>query len=63
MSSGGGRDMPKPDLKSALEVGERVYLREPTNRDQPEIVARNHASRKLRRGWVTPPTDAGAFKE
>ncbi|HEV2013464.1 MAG TPA: hypothetical protein VGR77_06245 [Candidatus Dormibacteraeota bacterium] len=55
--------MPKPDLKSALEVGERVYLREPTNRDQPEIVARNHASRKLRRGWVTPPTDAGAFKE
>ena len=55
--------MPKPDLKNALEVGERVYLREPTNRDQAEIVARNHASRSLHRGWVTPPTDARAFKE
>jgi ribosomal-protein-alanine N-acetyltransferase len=55
--------MPKPDLKNAFEVGERVYLREPTNHDQAEIVARNHASRKLHRGRVTPPTHAGAFKQ
>jgi [ribosomal protein S5]-alanine N-acetyltransferase len=61
VSCGDGRDMPKPDLTRALEVGERVYLREPTQRDQPEILARNHASRKLHRGLVAPPTDAKAF--
>src|ERR1700682_6731200 len=48
----------KPDLTHALEVGERVYLREPSNRDQAEIVARNAASLALHRGWVTPATDA-----
>ena len=55
--------MSKPDPGKALEEGERVYLREPTNRDQAEIVARNVASRTLHRGWVTPPTDAHAFAE
>jgi ribosomal-protein-alanine N-acetyltransferase len=55
--------MRKPDLEKALEVGGRVYLREPTNRDQAEILAGNRASRTLHRGWVTPPTDAGAFKQ
>jgi ribosomal-protein-alanine N-acetyltransferase len=55
--------VPKPDLNGALEVGERVYLREPTNRDQVEIVARNTASRALHRGWVTPPTDSRTFAE
>jgi [ribosomal protein S5]-alanine N-acetyltransferase len=53
----------KPDLGKALEAGERVYLREPTSRDQAEIVARNAASRALHRGWVTPPTDAHTFTE
>ena len=55
--------MRKPDLGKALEVGERVYLREPASRDQTEIVARNRASRALHRGWVTPPIDAPAFVE
>jgi ribosomal-protein-alanine N-acetyltransferase len=44
-------------------MGERVYLREPTSRDQAEIVARNTASRALHRGWVTPPTDANTFAD
>ena len=55
--------MRKPDLTHALEVGERVYLREPSNRDEAEIVARNAASLALHRGWVTPPTDARTFAE
>ena len=55
--------MHRPDLEHALEVGERVYLREPTERDKVEIVARNTASRALHRGWVTPPTDAHGFAE
>ena len=55
--------MPKPDLRGAVEIGERVYLREPTIADEREIIARNRASRPLHRGWVTPPTDQGAFAE
>lgn len=55
--------MRKPDVEKALEVGERVYLREPTSRDQAEIVARNAASRALHRGLVTPPTNAKTFAE
>ena len=53
--------MPKPDQKKALEVGERVYLREPTQRDGPQIVAANRLSRAFHRGWVRPPTDSEAF--
>jgi [ribosomal protein S5]-alanine N-acetyltransferase len=53
----------KPDLTHALEVGERVYLREPTNRDQVEMVARNSASRALHRGWLTPPIVALTYAE
>jgi len=53
----------KPRLNRALEVGERVYLREPSNRDEAEVIARNAASRRLHRGWVTPPIDAQAFVE
>jgi len=53
----------KPNLSRALEVGERVYLREPSNRDEAEVIARNAASRRLHRGWVTPPTDAQAYVE
>jgi ribosomal-protein-alanine N-acetyltransferase len=55
--------VPRADVNHALEVGERVYLREPTGRDQVEIVARNSASRALHRGWVTPPTDTHTFAE
>ncbi|HVH65183.1 MAG TPA: GNAT family protein [Candidatus Acidoferrum sp.] len=55
--------MPKPDLAHALEVGERVFLREPSLRDEAEILARNRASRALHRGWVTPPNDRKAFVE
>ena len=55
--------MRKPNLSRALEVGERVYLREPSNRDEAEVIARNAASRRLHRGWVTPPTDAQAYVE
>lgn len=47
--------------EGALEVGEQVYLRPPTTRDRPAIVALNRASRAFHRGWVAPPTDAGAF--
>jgi [ribosomal protein S5]-alanine N-acetyltransferase len=55
--------VPKPDIRKALKVGERVYLREPTTRDRAEIVAANAASRALHRGWVTTPTDAHTFAE
>ncbi len=55
--------MPKPDLKNALEVGERAYLREPTARDEAAIIAANRTSRALHRGQVTPPTDAQSFAE
>ena len=53
--------MRKPDRKKVLELGERVYLREPANRDGPEIVASNRRSRALHRRWVRPPTDSKAF--
>jgi [ribosomal protein S5]-alanine N-acetyltransferase len=55
--------VPKPSLNRALEVGERVYLREPTRRDEAVVIARNQASRPIHRGWVAPPTDAKAFDE
>jgi len=48
-------------LKSAVEIGTRVFLREPASADGDEIIARNLASRKLHRGWITPPTDASSF--
>jgi ribosomal-protein-alanine N-acetyltransferase len=52
--------VPKTNQR-AIEVGERVYLREPTRRDGPQIVAANRLSRALHRGWVLPPTDSEAF--
>jgi [ribosomal protein S5]-alanine N-acetyltransferase len=45
----------------ALEVGKRVYVREPARRDGPAIIALNRASRGLHRGWVKAPTDSAAF--
>lgn len=54
--------MPNPKPRSALESGERVYLREPAVSDRDEIISRNRASQRLHRRWVTPPTDAAAFR-
>jgi [ribosomal protein S5]-alanine N-acetyltransferase len=51
----------KADERKALEVGERVYLREPTSRDGPQIIGANRLSRAFHRGWVLPPTDSAAF--
>lgn len=62
-SCSAGPEVPKPDLRAALVIGERVYLREPSIADEQEIIARNRASRPLHRGWVTPPTDQEAFAE
>ena len=42
-------------------MGSRTFLREPTNTDASEILARNRASRALHHGWVVPPTDTAAF--
>ncbi|TMD19609.1 MAG: GNAT family N-acetyltransferase [Chloroflexi bacterium] len=56
-----GLGVPKPDLKNALEVGHRVFLREPTARDRQQIVALNRVSRAFHRGWVTPPIDSEGF--
>jgi ribosomal-protein-alanine N-acetyltransferase len=58
--------VPKADRQAAqhrfsLEAGARVFLREPTRTDKDELIARNRASRRLHRGWVTPPTDAATF--
>ncbi|HEY9287829.1 MAG TPA: GNAT family protein [Candidatus Dormibacteraeota bacterium] len=54
--------MPRPKPHSALEIGERVYLREPTAADRDEMIVGNRASRRLHRGWVTPPIDAPAYR-
>lgn len=51
----------KPARRRALEVGERVFLREPTSGDRDELIARNGVSRALHRGWVKTPTDGRAF--
>lgn len=65
--SADGRGVARPDQhltpsrRQALEVGERVFLREPTSGDKDELIERNRASRALHRGWVTAPTDARAF--
>jgi [ribosomal protein S5]-alanine N-acetyltransferase len=53
----------RPAAGRALEVGARVYLREPAGGDAREIIGLNRASRALHRGWVTPPVDAPAFRQ
>ncbi len=47
--------------RSRLERGKTVYLHAPGARDREEFLALGRASRKLHRGWVTPPADAEAF--
>jgi ribosomal-protein-alanine N-acetyltransferase len=59
---GDGPGVPNRKSRSVLEAGECVYLREPTISDREEIIARNRDSRRLHRGWVTPPTDAALFR-
>jgi len=45
--------MPAP--KSALVLGERVYLRRPRAADAPVFCAAVRASRAIHRGWTRPP--------
>ena len=47
----------------ALEVGERVWLREPTARDRDEIIARARASRTLHRSWASAPGTLEQFSD
>jgi len=44
-----------------LVRGTRCYLRHPTRADGPELVALNQASRKLHRGFVSPPTTRAQY--
>ena len=39
----------------------KIYLREPTKRDQEELLALNRASRNFHRGLVSPPTKATEY--
>ena len=50
-------------LASAVEVGERVFLRPPTARDRDELVKLARASRKLHRPWVAPPDTPAGFDD
>jgi ribosomal-protein-alanine N-acetyltransferase len=51
-----------PARKSrALESGDRVFLREPTKRDQQELIERALRSRNLHRPWVNPPKTPEQF--
>jgi [ribosomal protein S5]-alanine N-acetyltransferase len=43
------------DLDSAVEIGERVYLRPPVRHDRDELISLAKASRKLHRPWAHPP--------
>ena len=46
-----------------LEVGERIYLRTPSVRDQPAFLELVRASRKLHRNWVFAPQTPKEFNE
>lgn len=49
-------------LRSALETGERVFLRLPAEGDEPEFLALVAASRELHNGWIHPPGSAQQFR-
>jgi ribosomal-protein-alanine N-acetyltransferase len=53
--------VPKSEPRNALEVGPRVYVREPTARDRDELLRLNRASRRLHRPWVSPATTPALF--
>jgi [ribosomal protein S5]-alanine N-acetyltransferase len=46
---------------SAVEVGDRVFLRAPTARDCDELLELERASRRLHRPWLMPPATPEAF--
>ncbi len=48
-------------LRTALQVGARVFIRRPVPADAEEVVALNRASQPFFRGWVAPPTTPEAF--
>lgn len=48
-------------MGNAAIVGERVFLRAPTERDVAEFTALNRASARFHRGLVSPPTQPGQF--
>jgi ribosomal-protein-alanine N-acetyltransferase len=47
----------------ALESGDRVFLREPSKRDQDELIELALASRGLHRPWVNPPKTPDQFDD
>jgi len=46
---------------SALEVGDRVFLRVPTARDRDELLELTRASKRLHSPWLTAPATPDAF--
>jgi len=52
--------MPAP--KSALAVGQRVYLRRPRASDGPAFCAAVRASRAIHRRWTRPPATPKGYK-
>lgn len=49
--------------KNAEIVGERIYLRRLEAGDRDEFIALNRASRRLHRGFVSPPTQVKDFNK
>jgi [ribosomal protein S5]-alanine N-acetyltransferase len=50
-------------FSSAVEVGDRVFLRAPTARDGEELIKLARTSRRLHRPWVAPPDSPDAFSD
>ena len=46
---------------SALEVGDRVFLRVPTARDRDELLELTRVSRRLHGPWVAAPATPDVF--
>ncbi|UCD73987.1 MAG: GNAT family N-acetyltransferase [Phycisphaerales bacterium] len=52
----------KAMTRDALEIGTRVFLRKPTQRDCEEFLQRMRDSRRLHRGWVPLFTSAEQYE-
>lgn len=50
-------------LDTAVEIGERVFLRPPVRHDRDELIALARASRKLHRPWAHPPDTPAAYSD
>jgi [ribosomal protein S5]-alanine N-acetyltransferase len=48
---------------TALQRGQKVFIRALTAEDGPEWIRLNRASRELHKGWVSPLTTPAQFKE